>query len=95
MIGDILSDIKDAEERAAKIIETAQVKVAQIESEATEQIRKINAQTEDEVAKISLKKVNKKPIQEKADNIKIEVSQEKLDAAKAFIIAEFSKRFAK
>ena len=93
MIGDLLSGIKDAEKRAAKIIADAQIQAAKIEHEANEHIRKINADTEDEIAKISLKKTNAELI-ESNEEIKIEVPKEKLDAAKKFIMSEFYKRFA-
>ena len=93
MIGDILSEIRDAEDKAAKIIEAATVKVAQIEKEATDKIQKINEKTQDEIAKINLKNTYQQPIIE-VEEIKIEVSKEKLERAKKFIMDEFYKRYA-
>lgn len=95
MLGDMLYEIKDAEDRAEKTIEAARVRAAQIELEATEQIQKINAKNEDEVAKIAFKKTYQKPDFENTEYVKLDILQEKINAAKNFIIDEFYKRYQK
>jgi len=92
MISELLGAIKDAEERAAKIVQDARTKAAKIESDATATIEKIKTETEATVIK-ETKKHAKQESDEQTENPTIHVSKEQLDMAKKLITDEFHKRF--
>ena len=95
MFGESLLAVKNAEERAAKIVEAARVKAAKIEAEATQEIERINAETQDKVIKLYAKAEagQKQDDDEGAVAASIEIDEAKAAAAKKYIMAEFRKRY--
>jgi len=96
VIGELLTLIKDAEARAAKIVMDAQNKATAIEQDAETQIARIKNDTIDEVARKNSRatRLNTLPAFD-ASSIEVTVEQAKIDEAKKFIIAEFYRRYGK
>ena len=95
MIGDLLIAIKEAEDKALKIVADAKEKAAKIEADTNIEIEKINSKFQDDVAKINIKTSSLIDEELPIAKIQLDVPQTKIDAAVKFITAEFSKRFPK
>jgi len=96
VIGELLDKIRGAEERAAKIIADAVKKAAAIEASAQFDIEKIKMKAQSDIATKVRTKKSSPPDEEvtplESGNEMI-VDQDKITAAKKFVIAEFHKRY--
>jgi len=96
MIGDLLAEIKRAEDEAGKIVGLANVKATRIAVDAENEIAKINSQTADTIAKIAVAefvpttttKANEMTLMNTPD-------AKRIATAKKLVIDEFHKRYAK
>jgi hypothetical protein len=90
----MLAAIKSAEDKAVQIVADANAKVATIQAETNAEIDKINAQVADAVAKLTLIDAVAGNTHE-PEQVKLQVSKDKLEKAEKLIISEFNKRFPK
>lgn len=84
MLADTLQALHDTEEKAEKIITDANLQVREIEKQTYQQITKIENNTSAEIAKIITELPQPAPLPEPV--IKIEVPQNKMDAAVDYIV---------
>lgn len=84
MLADTLQALHDTEEQAEKIMTDANVKVREIEKQTYQQITKIENQTNHEIALAIAELPQPEPLPEPV--VKIDVPQNKMDAAVDYII---------
>ena len=93
VIGELLGKIKEAEAEAARLVTDARNKATVLEEAAAVAVQRIQDDAMETIAKKTRVPANRPVAPKPAPEIKVEVDKKSLDAAAAFIVAEFFKRY--